>query len=376
MMHIVLVHQDLFFRGGQHVTAALARGFAAAGHRVDVVVSKVHDDLQREHPDEKPFALAAGTGVHVLPSRRAMFNVIAMARKLRELKPDVILTCTGHYNECVALAKIIGRVKTPVVYVEHNPVGSRPDLSRGGATVRYWFDRWILRRRVAKIVAVSEGLRKTVIEKFGLDPEKVVVVHNPVFAKLPNKEADEANVHAALKEKGVYRVVSAGGLAEGKAFDELIVAFGRFEKMAHRECMLVIFGEGPLRGALEKKVEQLELVGKVVFAGYTKHLLDNLKCADLFAYASRYETFGNVLVEALAAGLPIVCVDCPVGPREILKDGELGQLVPVGDCETLAAGMLRVYRGEWRTRATCDLSEYTEEKSAKIYLDLMGEVVG
>ena len=373
-MHIVLVHQDLFFRGGQYVTAALARGFSAAGHRVDVVVSREHEAIQARCPDARPFELAADVGFHVLPSRRAIGNVLALARVLRRLKPDVIVPCVGHYNECVALARIVGRIPSSVVYVEHCPVGGRPARS----TFRFRFDRWILQRQVSRVVAVSNGVKRELLAKYDLPDEKVTRVYNPVFDEKPSGDVVAEHVHASLRDKGVYRIVSAGGLNAGKDFKTLIEAFARFRELTRgqaKESRLVIFGEGLLRDELEAQIRRLGLDGKVVLAGYTKYLMDNFRSADAFAFSSRYETFGNVLIEALAAGLPVVSTDCPVGPREVLQDGRFGQLVPVGDIQAMAEAMARNFQGARHSMERFVVDDYVTANVIKYYLKVINEVI-
>jgi glycosyltransferase involved in cell wall biosynthesis len=106
------------------------------------------------------------------------------------------------------------------------------------------------------------------------------------------------------------------------------------------DARLIILGEGPLRGELEALAFDLGIGEKVHFSGFRVNPMPLFRRAAAVVVSSSYEGFGNVLVEAMACGTPVISTDCPVGPREILEDGRLGMLVPVGDDAALAAAML------------------------------------
>jgi glycosyltransferase involved in cell wall biosynthesis len=119
----------------------------------------------------------------------------------------------------------------------------------------------------------------------------------------------------------------------------LIAAFAKLR--ARRSARLVIFGYGPLEAELRAYAEELGVSGSVLMPGYVNDPAACYAVADLFVLSSTTEGFGNVLIEAMAAGVPVVSTDAPHGPREILADGRYGPLVPVGDAEALASAMER-----------------------------------
>ena len=132
-------------------------------------------------------------------------------------------------------------------------------------------------------------------------------------------------------------ILSVGTLKAVKRHDVLIEAFAQLQ--AFPQAVLCIVGEGAERAALQARIAALGLQGRVLLPGYAPDPSPWYAQADLFVLSSDYEGFGNVLVEALEFGLPVVSSDCPYGPREILADGRYGTLVPPGDAQALAAAM-------------------------------------
>jgi glycosyltransferase involved in cell wall biosynthesis len=132
-------------------------------------------------------------------------------------------------------------------------------------------------------------------------------------------------------------IVGAGRLTPEKDFPTLIRAFARFRKT--QPARLIIVGEGPLEAPLRELTVSLGIAEDVDFPGFTPNPFAYMQRAALFVMSSAWEGSGNVLVEALALGVPSVSTDCPFGPRETLADGRYGSLVPVGDDVALAEAM-------------------------------------
>jgi glycosyltransferase involved in cell wall biosynthesis len=105
---------------------------------------------------------------------------------------------------------------------------------------------------------------------------------------------------------------------------------------------LVLVGQGPLQDELTALARELGISDRVVFAGWQENPFAWMANADLFVLSSRFEGFGNVVIEAMACGLPVVSTDCPSGPSEILAGGDTGILVPVGNARALADAMCAV----------------------------------
>jgi len=119
-------------------------------------------------------------------------------------------------------------------------------------------------------------------------------------------------------------------------------------------------------------VSELGLGDRVSLPGYLDEPGPWFSAADLFVLSSDYEGFGNVIVEALEQGTPVVCTDCPSGPREILQDGRFGLLVPPGDVDALAMGMRESLHAQHDPCALMQRAgEFSIEKAARAYLGLL-----
>ena len=146
------------------------------------------------------------------------------------------------------------------------------------------------------------------------------------------------------------RIASVGRLAAVKRFDLLIVAFATF-RARHPAATLTLFGDGPERPALERLAAGLGLGTSVAFAGYVEDVPARLAGCDLFVCTSEREGFGNAMVEAMAAGVPVLSTDCPFGPRLLLRGGQAGRLVAADDAASLAVAMLQLAEDRASRRA-------------------------
>lgn len=355
-MKIAFVGSTLFGRGAEFALAAVAKGLSLRGHSVDVVVTKYHSMFAEAHPEIRPFDIGRSR-LLVTPHCRGRYSILSLRRFFRKGQYDIVVCQSAPMALPVVIASWGLKVKT--VYVEHSGcvgVDSHGRLKRVGEGLLKAICNRLMRRFSAQF-AVSHGTASDIHRMTGFPQERIRVVYNPVFETIPEK-IPSSDINHGL-------VIAAGALTELKHFDLLLEAFALVRKT--RPCSLVIYGEGPLREALEHQAEELGISDVVKFPGFVNDLQSRLGRAACFVLSSHVESFGISLVEALAAGVPVVSVDCPYGPREVLQEGEFGILVPQDDAEALARGISRVLDGDGITPKIEMVSRYSLAAIAEAY---------
>ena len=136
-------------------------------------------------------------------------------------------------------------------------------------------------------------------------------------------------------------VIAAGRLVKVKGYDRVSL-LDAFAKVVEKrpDWKLRVYGEGTQGNKLARQARELDLHNNVVFMGPTTDMEGELAKASLHVITSRFEGFGMTIVEAFAAGVPVVSFDCPQGPREIITSGQDGMLVPDGDVDAFADALL------------------------------------
>jgi glycosyltransferase involved in cell wall biosynthesis len=226
------------------------------------------------------------------------------------------------------------------------------ELALVAAHPRPWTHAWarLAYQSAARVLANSEDLRRRLIEFYRLDPQQVVTQYN--LRDLGRLDA-LAGAGTPPRPATDLHLVTVGRLAPQKGHDILLHALKDVVHAHGWSAHLTILGQGPLDQELQRLAATLGLADRVAFLGYQANPYPYIQQADLFVLPSRYEGLPNALIEALALGTPVLAADCPTGPREVLEDGRLGELVAPGDPQALAMAIARCagQREACRTRA-------------------------
>ena len=218
-------------------------------------------------------------------------------------------------------------------------------------------------------MAVSNAVAEDLAKLSGLERERFTVIYNSALISTDQGYTTGAAEVAWRGWRG-KRILSVGRLKASKNFALLIGSFRRL--LSRMDARLMILGTGELAEDLASHIAALGLTGKVILPGHVADPVPFYLSADLFVLSSNYEGFGNVIVEALACGLPVVSTDCPGGPREILDYGRYGHLVPVGDEVALEAAIAAsLSSAKDSTKLKSRAAEFSPEISAQQYLDLL-----
>jgi len=317
--------------GAEQVMVTLAGELVAAGESADLVLASSEGPLRRRVPETVRLVdLRAGRTLTSLP---------ALAGYLRRERPQALLAAMDHANLVALAARTLARVPTRVVPSVH----SLPSRNLGRSPRMR--DRLIRRllgrvyRATPCLVAVSTAVAQELETLLGIPPERIRVIPNPVVTRDLRSLSEAPSPHPWLNPGEPPLVLGVGRLSPVKDFATLIRAFGRVRES--RPARLVVLGEGPERGELEALVRYLALQRHVALPGYTDNPYPWMRRASVLALSSRWEGLGNVLIEAMACGTPVVSTRCPGGPAEILGNGRFGELVPPGDPDALADAILR-----------------------------------
>jgi glycosyltransferase involved in cell wall biosynthesis len=380
------------------MTLALAKRCIALGHRVDLVVLRDRGPLADSLPPDLrrvPLARRGSFRRRLLPLRADPLGAAALARpvllarhtdwqlaylaSLRDYlaheRPDGLLTGTPRLNILAVLARRLARVPTRLLLSErtapsHDGIGSDP----------LWRKRHLpalMRRSYAEadaVIAVSNGVAQDLAILTGLSAKQITTIYNPVVGPELATLAAAPVAHPWLEESGPPVILGAGRLTDQKDFPTLVRAFARLR--ASRPARLIILGNAGRPVLTAERMEALTSLAKSLgveadldLPGYVENPVAWMAKASLFVLSSAWEGFGNVLVEAMACGCPVVSTNSPSGPAEILDGGRYGRLVPVGDDEALAEAMAATLDAPpspalLRGRA----GEFTVERAADAYL--------
>ncbi|HUQ86878.1 MAG TPA: glycosyltransferase [Vicinamibacterales bacterium] len=186
------------------------------------------------------------------------------------------------------------------------------------------------------IIATSQGVARDLTASFGIDPARIRVLANPVDLDRVRAAIGEPIDAAVLPPGDAPLIVAAGRLAEAKNYPLMIDAFAMLrQRIPARLCIL---GQGELEGGLRQLIQARGLNGSISLAGFQSNPWKYIAQADVFLLTSRYEGFGNVLIEAMACGVPVVAT-ASAGTRDIVQAGTDGVLIeahtPAAICEVL-----------------------------------------
>jgi glycosyltransferase involved in cell wall biosynthesis len=369
-VNVTIVASSLLPGGAEQALVLMARGLRQQGHEVAVVTLypaehdffNLPDDVRRLALD---IAADSPTIIHAL--RNNLQRLRRLRRAVRSTRPDVVVSHLNQVNVLTLLA-LFG-TDHPVIAVEH----VNPAANTGGKV-------WEALRRLtypqaAQVVCVSRGIA----DCFSWIPEqRRRVIYNPLPPHLAEVRRN-ASAPGSSHRNGQRRLVAMGRLIQRKGFDLLLSAFHAVSEQ-HPDWHLVIMGEGEMRPTLERQRDELGLAARVSFLGLVDQPFPLLKSSDLFVLPSRSEGFPYALLEAMSCGLPVISTDCPSGPREIIRDGVDGILVPNGDAAALASALGRLMGDEGeRTRLAGRAPEVGErfgmEKTMRAWEELLTEAV-
>jgi glycosyltransferase involved in cell wall biosynthesis len=334
--------------GAQRVMLNLAIGFAQRGFPTDLVLASAEGAYLAQVPP--------AVRVIDLHAPRVLRSFGPLVAYLRRERPLVLLAALDHANlVAMAAARMAGGKTRTVISIhctfprETGWTGIRESaIPRLLGRLHHWADA---------IIAVSEGVADDLVSKTGIPRERVDVIYNPVITPALLPAAAERPSHPWFEDLGDPILLGVGRLTPQKNFALLIDAFAIVKR--DHDARLVILGEGPERAALDARIRGYGLQESVALPGFLENPYACMARAALVVLSSDFEGLPTVLIESLAVGTPVVATDCESGPREILRGGALGDLVPVGDVAAMARAIAHVLDNPVRPTSTEALRPFT-----------------
>lgn len=325
-MNLTFVTATLTSGGSERVMSIVANKMQERGYEVEIVCLNDQIVFYPINKDIKITHVEVESGTKSLPKKLWWFR-----KYIKQTQPDVVIAfMVSVYT--VTLLALMG-VDIPVI----SSVRNDPAYSN----LRKKITRKILLPRSAHVVVQTQQIKQF----FSKNIQKMTtVIYNPVNERVFETTYDNDNQGLMMKDERKNRIISVGRLYPQKDQKTMIEAFAKVSEK-HPDWKLVIFGEGPERGALELLVERLKIQDKVFLPGKSENIIDELKKSKIFCLSSIYEGMSNALVEAICVGLPIVTTKVS-GTEELIKDGENGFIVDIGDKDTMAMALTKVIEDE------------------------------
>jgi glycosyltransferase involved in cell wall biosynthesis len=319
--------------GTEIATSEIARVLASRGHDVHLITSG-DEGLPKESIDE-------GFFIHRMARKRYSFLAnrlfeLRMLRMLLKIHPEIVHVQTIQFGISALLAKLLFQIPY-VIYVRGGDVYD--DLSVPGLA----FMTKILLKNASVVVVLTRDMKKRIQEVYMRD---VIVIPNGIdvekFGDLPKNEA-----RTTLQIDGDKKIVTFVGSLLGYKGVEYLIRATKLMVETRTDVHTLIIGDGPNKDMLEHLTQQLQMSNYTTFKGRIQHeqIPYYLAASDIFVLPSLTEGFPNVLLEAMASGLPIVATDVK-GVSEFITDGENGFLVEPQNAKKIAESVLSILNSE------------------------------
>ena len=323
MKKCLFVIPSLSKGGAERVVCVLASGLVNIGY--DITVLR-YFKTEADYPiDQRVKIITLSEGFEEDYKKIKKSDRNKRIRKIIEdVSPDRIIPFLRHVNLQVYLSCGL-KYKSRVIFtIRDNPKMTKPRFEDK-------LHEFLINNTNKTIV--QNNAQKEYFKKSAA--KRIHIVPNPVNQACIELESNPST--------NIFNIVAAGRLSKGKNFEMLIKAFSDFAKDKN-DVLLSIYGEGALKESLQELINKNDCGNKIKLMGRTNDLNSVYTKASLFVLSSRREGMPNVLLEAMAVGVPCISTNCPTGPSEMIVDEENGLLVPVDDEEKMSQAINYMYK--------------------------------
>ena len=361
VIHTFIAHMGI--GGAERVCVSLSNEWADRGHEVHIVVLNLDNDIYTKD-------LRKSVQVHELGVSRLRYAPIAMFKYVRKYKPGFMFIFGNEMAIIMSKLRKLHLLNTPLIVRVLNNVNITLAKEDNVSPV---VEAYLKRAQselagMEHIIAQCEAMGEQLVNKGLVERDKLTVVYNPVSEDLINKVNRAPYVG---KE-----ITFIGRIDPQKNPVHLIKAFAKV-KDSMPGVRLRMVGSGNLDGQIKELVDSFGLTDAVSFDGIRSDMENVYATSDVVVLSSDYEGMPNCLIEAIGCGIPVVSYDCPLGPSEIIVDDVNGYLIPPGDIDALADGIVRALNKEWNIKEivrTCD--KFRVSKACDMYEEIFSKFNG
>jgi len=271
--------------------------------------------------------IPSDVAIYDLGRERVSRSLLKMLRIIRQVEPDIVFSTLGYLNIAVGMIRLfVGR---NICFIAREASNVSMSIEGNIRLTLYKVLYRIFYSRFDLVIAQTQSQKNDLIINFGVNEKKVRVVPNPVDCGAVQKLGNKKN---KKPKKDKISLIAAGRLIPVKGFDLLLKAVVELPDTFH----LTVMGDGSGLNELKKLSHKLEVEDRVEWVGFQTNPFGLIQESDLFILSSRYEGFPNVVLEALALGVPVVAFGGPTSAQEIIQPGINGYLAEPEDCHSLA----------------------------------------
>lgn len=339
--------------GAERVVLNIGDYISRQNIHVDLLVASAKGEYKNKIPEKiRLIELGTTKPIHAVPK---------LIYYLRKTKPSALLSTITNANIAASIAILISRTQMRWVVREASTLGIEIKKSSQLNQLILPFIVKKLYSRASFITAPSSGVADDLSNIIKQPLNKIQVIPNPIISASMLAKATAQPDHNWFKNPGLPVIIGVGRLTAQKDFITLINAFELLRK--NIKVKLIIIGEGNQRQLIEASIKNKGLDEDIALPGFIDNPYSYLSRASVFVLSSKWEGLPGALIEALACGTKVISTDCPHGPKEILKNGLYGQLVPVGDYVAMADAINKTLTGKYKA---ADPKEYIKTFDANI----------
>jgi glycosyltransferase involved in cell wall biosynthesis len=368
----VLTFLHSFELGGvERIALRLVRAWREEGMDAPLFMGRENGPLRTDAAQElswhAPRQPAFGTA-----GFETLWMILTLPACIRRIRPD-LLFCAGNSYTVVAVAMklLLGRHCPPIVAKISNDL-ARKDLGRTG---QFLYGLWlrIQGRMIDHFIGMESPMADEIATAMGVDRARISIVANPALSQRQIETVRAVPARRKRHDPRERRFVAVGRLVKQKNFEMMLRAFA---SASHPGDRLTILGEGPYRARLEVLAEELGISARVSMPGHVPDPAAMLPAFDILLLSSFYEGVPAAILEALAAGLPIIATDCCTSMGALLRDGRLGQIVEPGDEESFANAIARAMPGTQDQQGSLEQAmRFTIERASQAYRNCFGQKI-